>query len=258
MLRRKMYDNLMQWHQEEPRKVLLLLGARQTGKTYLVREFARNNYESFVEVNFLDDEENGRFLAGAKSSEDLVSRLSLVAGGSLRPGTLVFLDEVQHFGREVVTLSKFLLDDGRFDLVLSGSLLGTVLGGITSFPVGYARVLRMFPLDFEEFCWAAGVPSSILETVRSCYRAKTPLEATLHDRLTRLFRQHIVVGGMPEAVQKFLDHHRDLGKAARPTPTSSSSTDTASPGTQGRAGCRFFRLSKTFPGSWRRLTNVSL
>ena len=213
MLRRKMYDNLMQWHQEEPRKVLLLLGARQTGKTYLVREFARNNYESFVEVNFLDDEENGRFLAGAKSSEDLVSRLSLVAGGSLRPGTLVFLDEVQHFGREVVTLSKFLLDDGRFDLVLSGSLLGTVLGGTTSFPVGYARVLRMFPLDFEEFCWAMNVPASILTTVQDCYRSKTPLEESLHNQLTKLFRQYIVVGGMPEAVQKFLDHHRDLGES---------------------------------------------
>ena len=93
----------------------------------------------------------------------------------------------------------------------------------------------MLPLDFEEFCWAMGVPSSILETARSCYHAKTPLEATLHDGLTRLFRQHIAVGGMPEAVQGFLNRHRDLGKAARPTPTSSSSTDTASPGTQGRA-----------------------
>ena len=213
MLKRKMYDDLMQWRQSNRRKVLLLLGARQTGKTYLVREFAKNNYESFVEINFLEDEENGRFLAEAGSADELVSRLSLIAGRPLNPGTLLFLDEVQHLGREVVTLSKFLLDDERFDLVLSGSLLGTVLGGVASFPVGYARVLRMFPLDFEEFCWAMGVPSSILETVRSCYCTKTPLEATLHDRLTRLFRQYIVVGGMPEAVQGFLNRHHDLGES---------------------------------------------
>lgn len=96
---------------------------------------------------------------------------------------------------------------------MSGSLLGTVLGGAASFPVGYARILRMLPLDFEELCWAMGVPSSILGTVRSCHHAKTPLEATLHGRLTPLFCQHIAVGGVPEAVQGFLNRHHDLGES---------------------------------------------
>lgn len=213
MLRRKMYSQLQAWKDQPSRKVLLLLGARQTGKTYIVREFAHNHYETFIEINFLEDEENGRFLAGATSASELTSRLSLIAGKSLQPGTLVFLDEVQHLGREVVTLSKFLLDDGRFDLILSGSLLGTILEGVTSFPVGYAKLLRMYPLDFEEFCWAMNVPERILETVREAYRKKEPLEETLHDRLIQLYRQYIVVGGMPEAVQKFLDHRRDLGEA---------------------------------------------
>lgn len=212
MLRRKMQEQLISWKNADEHKVFLLLGARQTGKTFIVREFAQTHYEAFVEVNFLEDEENGKFLAGASGAEELVSRLSLILGHGIEPGTLVFFDEVQQLGHDIVTLSKFLLDDGRFDLILSGSLLGTVLDGVTSFPVGYARLERMYPLDFEEFCWALGVPESILDTVRFHYREKTPLEATLHERLIALFRQYIVVGGMPEAVQKFLDHRRDLGE----------------------------------------------
>lgn len=212
MLKRKMYRKLEEWKASSQRKVLLLLGARQTGKTFIVREFARNSYDAFIEVNFLDDEENGRFLAGATSAEELISRLSLIVGHAIQPGTLVFFDEVQNLGHDIVTLSKFLLDDGRFDLVLSGSLLGTVLDGATSFPVGYARILRMFPLDFEEFCWAMRVPDAIIEEVRVAYREKRPLDEPLHDRLVRIHRQYIVVGGMPEAVQGFLDNGRDLGE----------------------------------------------
>ncbi len=212
MLKRKMYRKLEEWKASSQRKVLLLLGARQTGKTFIVREFARNSYDAFIEVNFLDDEENGRFLAGATSAEELISRLSLIVGHAIQPGTLVFFDEVQHLGHDIVTLSKFLLDDGRFDLVLSGSLLGTVLDGATSFPVGYARILRMFPLDFEEFCWAMRVPDAIIEEVRVAYREKRPLDEPLHDRLVRIHRQYMVVGGMPEAVQGFLDNGRDLGE----------------------------------------------
>ena len=214
MLKRKMYRKLEEWNASSQRKVLLLLGARQTGKTFIVREFARNSYDAFIEVNFLDDEENGRFLAGATSAEELISRLSLIVGHAIQPGTLVFFDEVQHLGHDIVTLSKFLLDDGRFDLVLSGSLLGTVLDGATSFPVGYARILRMFPLDFEEFCWAMRVPDAIIEEVRVAYREKRPLDEPLHDRLVRIHRQYIVVGGMPEAVQGFLRQRPRSWRAA--------------------------------------------
>lgn len=216
MLKRKMYSKLETWKQASQRKVLVLLGARQTGKTFIVREFAKMNYQSLIEVNFLENEDDGAFLSGANSADELISRLSLVAGHAIEPETLIFLDEIQHLGREVITLSKFLLDDGRFDLVLSGSLLGTALEGVLSFPVGYAHIERMYPLDFEEFCWAYGVPESIINTIREHYRAKTALEASLHDRLTKIFRHYIAVGGMPEAVQRFLEGNRDLG-AARET-----------------------------------------
>lgn len=212
-MKRKMFEKLIEWKHAKKRKVFLLLGARQTGKTYIVREFAKSNYRGFIEINFLEDAENGQFLAGASGAQDLISRLTLVLGRTIEPGSLVFFDEVQHIGKEAVTLSKFMLEDDRFDLVLSGSLLGTVLEGVTSFPVGYARVERMYPLDFEEFCWALDVPASIFEMVRDRYDNKKPLEETLHKQLVKLFRHYIVVGGMPEATKEFLGKGRDLGAA---------------------------------------------
>ena len=213
MLERKMTAQLLEWKESSTAKVFILLGARQTGKTYVVRHFARANYSNYLEVNFLDDQENGRFLAGAHSSEELASRLSLIAGHELSPDTLVFFDEVQELGHDVITLSKFLVEDSRFRLVLSGSLLGTRLKGVRSFPVGYARIERMSPLDFEEFCWAMGVPQAILDSVGPSFAEKTPVEETLHDKLIQLFRRYVVVGGMPEAVQSFLDSGRELGSA---------------------------------------------
>lgn len=213
MLERKMLSRLKSWKEAGARKVFVLLGARQTGKTHVVRRFARESYESFVEVNFLDRKEDAAFLAEADGAQELLSRLSLIEGRSIPEGSLIFLDEVQRIGADMVTLSKFVVEDGRFDLVISGSLLGTVLEGVTSFPVGYARVERMFPLDFQEFCWAVGVPDEILDRVREAYERKEPVSDVLHERMTKVFRQYIAVGGMPQAVQSFLDNHRALGSA---------------------------------------------
>ena len=213
MLERKMLSKLQSWKEAGANKVFVLLGARQTGKTHVVRRFARESYASFVEVNFLDREEDAAFLAESDGAEELLSRLSLVEGRSIPEGSLIFLDEIQHVGADVVTLSKFVVEDGRFDLVISGSLLGTVLEGITSFPVGYAQVERMFPLDFEEFCWAEGVPEAILDRIREAYEKKVSVPDALHERMTKVFRQYIAVGGMPQAVQSFLDNRRALGAA---------------------------------------------
>ena len=116
-----------------------------------------------MEVNFLDREEDAAFLSLSDGAEEPLSRLSLIEGRSVPEGSLIFFDEVEHVGADVVTLSKFVVEDGRYDLVIEGSLLGTVLEGITSFPVGYAQVERMFPLDFQEYCWAVGVPDAILD-----------------------------------------------------------------------------------------------
>ena len=204
MLERKMMHKLRAWKSSRERKVFVLLGARQTGKTHAIRRFACESYKSFVEVNFLDRRDNAAFLSESDGAEELISRLSLIEGRALPEGSLIFLDEVQHVGADVVTLSKFVVEDGRYDLVLSGSPLGTVLDGVTSFPVGYAQIERMYPLDFEEFCWAVGVPDAIVDQIHSAYRRKAPVGEALHERMTKVFRQYIAVGGMPEAVLEWV------------------------------------------------------
>ena len=213
MLKRKLTERIENWWNSMPCKALLLTGARQVGKTYSIRAFAKEQCDHSIEINFLEDEENAAFLGAAKSADELISRLSLIAEHAIEPGTLIFFDEVQHIGQNAVTLSKFIVEDGRYRLILSGSLLGTQLKGVTSFPVGYAHIERAYPLDFEEFCWAMGVPQSILDQVQEHYEAALPLEESLHERLTALYRQYIVVGGMPEAVQSFIDADRSLGAA---------------------------------------------
>lgn len=213
MLKRKIMDRLAEWKDTSSRKALLVTGARQTGKTYTVRAFAKERYESVVEVNFLADDQAASFLSKVSGAEELVSRLTLLAGKEVVPGnTLVFFDEVQE-SLEIVTLSKFLVEDGRFDVVLSGSLLGVELQGVRSFPVGYLHRERMYPLDFEEFCWSQGVPDAILDEVRACYERRVPVEESLHKRLVRLYRFYLAIGGMPEAVQRYIDSSRDLSAA---------------------------------------------
>ena len=188
-------------------------GARQIGKTYVIEEFARNEYPDYLKVDFIRDESAADLLASARDSRQLVERLSLLGGKPVVPGqTLVFFDEVQ-CADNIVVLSKYLIEDGRFDLIMSGSLLGVELSGVKSFPVGFLHVEHMFPLTFEEFCWALGVPEAVLEHVAESCRDRLPLDQAVHERLVDLFRLHLVIGGMPEAVQRYLDGGFDLGAA---------------------------------------------
>ena len=164
-----------------------------------------------MKIDFLVDEDARRRFGSAQSAARVIELVSLIAGHELVPGeTLVFFDEVQR-AQNLVTFSKYLVIDGRFDLAMSGSMLGVELGGVRSWPVGYLHTIDMAPLTFEEFCWARGVPQSILDQVREGYEKKTPLDDFLHGLLIDLFRQYLVIGGMPEVVQKSLNTRNDLG-----------------------------------------------
>ena len=164
-----------------------------------------------MKIDFLVDEDARRRFGSAQSAARVIELVSLIAGHELVPGeTLVFFDEVQR-AQNLVTFSKYLVIDGRFDLAMSGSMLGVELGGVRSWPVGYLHTIDMAPLTFEEFCWARGVPQSILDQVREGYEEKTPLDDSLHGLLIDLFRQYLVIGGMPEVVQKSLNTRNDLG-----------------------------------------------
>ena len=213
MLERKAYKRLLKWKNEMPQKALLVDGARQVGKTFLIEEFARREFSSYVKVDFLRDEGAVATFAEVTGAQDLVERLTLAAGTAVEPGrTLVFLDEVQE-APNVITLSKYIVQDARFPLVMSGSLLGVELRRVKSLPVGFAHIENMFPLDFEEFCISQGVSASLWNRMRNAFEAKEPLEDALHERLVRLFRIFMVVGGMPDAVQAYIDGAGDLGAA---------------------------------------------
>ena len=211
MLKRSAYDQLLDWKSDNHRKALLVDGPRQVGKTYLLEEFGKREYRDLVKIDFLRDEKARERFGSVTSAEKVIELVSLAVGHELVPGeTLVFFDEVQK-AQNLVTFSKYLVIDGRFDVAMSGSMLGVELGGVKSWPVGYLRTIDMAPLTFEEFCWARGVPISVVEQIQEGYETKKPLDGSIHSLLVDLYRQYLIIGGMPEAVQKSLDARNDLG-----------------------------------------------
>lgn len=211
LIKRKMLDTLKAWSQISSRKAFLLVGARQTGKTFVVRQFAKEAFRYLAEVNFLDNKKAADVLSQSTDTDDFVSRLSLIAKEPIVPGeTLLFLDEIQE-APDLLTVVKFLVEDGKLAVVLSGSMLGTELKGYRSFPVGYVQIERMFPLDFEEFCWSQGVSQAIVDNIREAFDARRPLDDPLHEQLMELYRYFIAIGGMPEAVSTYLDTGYNLG-----------------------------------------------
>lgn len=204
MLFRKITEQLSNFYAAPHKKALLITGARQVGKTYIIREFAKANYEFFVEINFLEKEEARRMFADQTDSREIFLRLSAIADAPLQKGrTLIFFDEVQEC-RELVTAIKFLVEDGGYDYILSGSLLGVELKDIRSVPVGYMEILKMYPLDFYEFCIANKVSEDILENIRECFVSERAVDEVIHEKMMQLYRLYLIVGGMPDAVNTYL------------------------------------------------------
>ncbi|MDD4822008.1 MAG: AAA family ATPase [Bacteroidales bacterium] len=203
MLRRKI-DGFIRSYYETSRNALLITGARQIGKTFSVREFGKS-FKTFVEINFVDNPEAIGVFKGAKSSADILLRLSAITTKPLIKGeTLIFFDEVQMYP-DIVTAIKFLVDEGSYRYILSGSLLGVELKNLRSEPVGYMGVKDMYPLDFEEFISCVGINENIINSLRNAWINRTPVDNFIHSKIMELFRLYLVVGGMPAAVSKYLE-----------------------------------------------------
>lgn len=204
-MKRKIKDKISVFLQEEPKKALLVTGARQIGKTYIIRECLKEQFSSVVEINFIENEEAKKIFAEFKDTKDILLRISAVAEQPLQKGeTVIFFDEVQEC-KEIVTAIKFLVEEGSFRYVMSGFLLGVELKDIRSVPVGYMKVMEMYPMDFEEFCKANGVGTHIFEHLKECYDSCQPVDSLIHEKMMELFRLYLIVGGMPEIVQKYID-----------------------------------------------------
>ena len=185
------------------KKALLLTGARQIGKTFAIREFGKK-FKSFVEINFVENQEFAEAIRNASGREDILFRISTATKKPLIKGeTLIFFDEVQ-VCPEIVTAIKFLVDDGSYKYIMSGSLLGVELTDLRSEPVGYMSVKEMYPLDFEEFIRAIGISDKVIEHLQQSWDNRIPVDSFLHQKMMELFRLYLVVGGMPEAVKRYL------------------------------------------------------
>lgn len=203
MLKRKAIERFRFWKAHKTKQALLVTGARQVGKSYLIDEFARQSYSHVASFDFVENPTAAKTLAGATDATDFAFRISALSQEPLVPGeTAVVFDEIQECP-EVLTYIKYLVDQGDYDYILSGSLLGVALEGVRSLPVGYVTEVQMYPLDFEEFCWAQGVPASVLPSLARNAAQAEPVPDYLHDRLTTLFKRYLIVGGMPDAVVSY-------------------------------------------------------
>lgn len=206
MLERKISHYIEHFY-EVNKGALLLAGARQIGKTYSVRRFAEKHFKSFVEINFVENPDAVGIFSNAKNSGDILLRLSAFTDQPLIKGeTLIFFDEVQ-LCPEIVTAIKFLVDDGRYRYIMSGSLLGVELNNLRSVPVGYMDVKEMFPLDLEEFMWAVGVNKDVIEALNVSWKEKKLVDDFVHRKMMDVFRLYLIVGGMPAAVMAYKENN---------------------------------------------------
>lgn len=205
MLYRKIEKVIEDHLKSSTNKVLLIDGARQVGKTYIVRYVGRRLYKNFIEINMVEDFLGERLFAETRSVEDFYLQVSMLAGEKMdtAENTLIFIDEIQTYPH-LLTLLKFLSQDGKFTYIASGSLLGVTLSQTTSIPMGSIRKIRMFPLDFEEFLYANGMNELVIQSLRTKFERMESLDEALHRKLMDLFRKYLLVGGLPDAINSYL------------------------------------------------------
>lgn len=200
-MKREMLEKLKAWKSKQNKKSLLLLGARQTGKTYVVRQFGNECYDNFVEINFEFDLTARTIFDNDLNLDDIIMKLSMHARKPINQETLLFLDEIQVCPRAIVALKLF--SQSNYDVVASGSLLGVSLNHISSFPVGYVDTYTLYPLNFKEFLWSQGIDDRIIDYLHQCYVEKKQVDEFIHSQMNELLLKYVVIGGMPAVINQF-------------------------------------------------------
>lgn len=205
MLKRKFYDYLINWKNTKDKECLLVKGARQIGKTYIINKFGKENYTSYVYINFIENPQYKEIFEGALSADEIYKKLSVHIFGVqfIEKNTLIFLDEIQECANARTAL-KFLALDNKYDVIASGSLLGINYKEVSSIPVGYERQVDMHSLDFEEFLWAIGVNDMAISYVKEFFEKKEKVPNDINQKMFNYLREYIVVGGMPDVVNTFV------------------------------------------------------
>ena len=206
MLYRKIVKRIEEYFSLNSDRMLLIDGARQVGKSYIIRHVGEKMFSNYIEINMEEDKLGERIFAEAKTTKDFYLALSIIAGDKMkeRENTLVFIDEIQAYDH-LLTLVKFLMKEKRFTYIASGSLLGVTLKNTQSVPIGSLDIQHMYPMDFEEFLYANGVGELAIEAMRESFNNNQALSDTMHNKMMDLFKKYLLVGGMPKAVQIFVE-----------------------------------------------------
>lgn len=206
MLYRKITKRIEQYLSSNSSRMLMIDGARQIGKSYIIRYIGRKMFPNFIEINMEEDKLGERIFAEARTTKDFYMALSVVAGDKMknRDNTLVFIDEIQAYDH-LLTLVKFLMQERRFTYIASGSLLGITLRNTQSVPMGSLDVEHMYPMDFEEFLIANNVGNMTIDIMRECFNKQEGLSKSMHDKMMDLFKKYLIVGGLPKAVETFVE-----------------------------------------------------
>lgn len=206
MLYRKIEQKIRSFLLNEDNKILIVQGARQIGKSYIIRKVCKEMFENYVEINFAEDKVGTRQFVNVRTTEDFYLQVSMLSGSKMdsKKNTVIFMDEIQEYPH-LLTLLKFLRQEDRFTYIASGSLLGLALHDTTSIPIGSISIMNMYPLDFEEFIIANGIGKLALDTLHDSFLKRKSLDISVHNKMMDLFRKFLLVGGMPDAVNAFLE-----------------------------------------------------
>ena len=206
MLYRKIEKTIVEHLQSGSNKILLVDGARQVGKTYIIRKAGNTIFKNFIELNMIEDSIGERLFANVSSVEDFYLQVSMLHGDKMnsKEDTLIFVDEIQAYPH-LLTLLKFLSQDNRFSFIVSGSLLGVTLSQTTSIPMGSIRQIRMYPLDFEEFLYANGMNEFSISIIREKFKCLESLDESTHNKMMDYLKKYLLVGDLPEAVNTYVD-----------------------------------------------------
>lgn len=206
MLYRKIIKRIEKHLSSDSDRILLIDGARQIGKSYIIRWVGQKMFANYIEINMEEDKLGDRIFAEAKTTKDFYMALSIVAGDKMknRENTLVFIDEIQAY-EHLLTLVKFLMKEKKFTYIASGSLLGVTLKSTQSVPIGSLDIEHMYPMDFEEFLYANGVGEVAIEAMRESFHKQEALPDAMHDKMMDFFRKYLLVGGLPKAVETFVE-----------------------------------------------------
>lgn len=206
MLYRKIQSYIEDYLKSDPNKILIIDGARQIGKTYIINYVGKKLFKNYIELNFYEDQNGPKLFEQVRTIKDFYFQVSSIAGDRMgtKQDTLIFLDEIQVYPN-LLTLLKFLKQDDKFTYIASGSLLGVTLKKTTSIPMGSIIVKRMYPLDFEEFLLANGFGTYAIDVLREKFKARESLDVATHERLMDLFKKYLLIGGLPDAVNSYLN-----------------------------------------------------